>query len=121
MEIVGVIVSVLETQSGTSSSGKEWSKVDFILETEGQYPKKVCITAFGKISNDDNITEGNMVKVAYNLESKEYNNKWYTSVNAWRITGTKGGVESQAVKPEPTSTNSKASDIVSLIDDDLPF
>lgn len=86
MDIKGRIVQVLPLQTGTSKAGKEWSKQDFIIETEDQFPKKVCFTLFGdKVSLLNGISVGTEVEVAFNLESREFNGKWYSNINAWKL------------------------------------
>lgn len=86
LEIVGRVVKILPRQSGTGKNGA-WAKCEFVIETTEQYPKKVCISAWGDKS--DNLEQqcpiGKMVKVAVNIESREFNEKWYTDVRAWRI------------------------------------
>lgn len=87
MEIQGKIVQVLPLQSGVGqASGKEWKKQEYILETlDMQYPKKVCFNLWG-----DNIAKfalqvGEEVTVQIDIESREYNGRWYTDVKAWRV------------------------------------
>ena len=86
MEIIGKVVKILPKQGGVSKNGA-WSKCDFVIETMEQYPRKVCISAWGDKS--DNLEQqcpvGKTVKVAVNIESREFNDKWYTDVRAWRI------------------------------------
>ena len=87
MKIKGTIYNVLPQQSGTGKNGKDWKKSEFILETTDQYPKKIkvsimkpeLIDQFGKLHGGDTI------EVSFNLESREYNTKWYTEVTAWKI------------------------------------
>jgi Domain of unknown function (DUF3127) len=88
MEIVAKLVQVLEVQTGESKAGTPWKKQEFILETEGQYPKKMCMSMMGadKIAAIEGILkEGNMLKVSFDAESREYNGKWYTNLSAWRV------------------------------------
>ena len=47
MEIKGKVVSVLPQQSGTSQAGNQWKKQEFVIETQEQFPKKICMTLFG--------------------------------------------------------------------------
>lgn len=84
MEIQGRIVQVMPTASG-ESRGKTWQRQDFIIETLGQYPKKVCLQLFGDRVNQHPLSIGLDVKVSYDLESREYNGRWYTSVTAWKV------------------------------------
>jgi hypothetical protein len=88
LTIKGVVIHILQEESGTSKAGKEWKKKDFVIETtEDQYPKKVAFTLFGdKIDLLMKISEGQLVDVSFNLESREYNGKWFHNVNAWKIT-----------------------------------
>jgi len=85
LELIGRIENKLPLQSGVSSRG-EWRKQEFIIETQQQYPKKVCISCWGdKIDELEQIQEGESIKVSINIESREYNGRWYTDIKAWRI------------------------------------
>ena len=46
MEITGKIIEILPEQSGESARGP-WRKQEYVLETDGQYPKKICFMAWG--------------------------------------------------------------------------
>lgn len=85
MEIKGTITNILPSVSGMSKAGKEFTKQDFVIQTKETYPKKICITAMNDKVNISNYTEGSEVTVSVNIESREYNGNWYTSVNAWKI------------------------------------
>lgn len=87
LEISGKLIKVLPEQSGVGRNGN-WLKQDFVIETEEQYPKKVCCTVWGdKAEELKKYKEGDNLKVGINIESREYNGKWYTDVKAWRIDG----------------------------------
>lgn len=87
MEITGKIIQVLPKQGGVSkTSGKEWELQAYVLETQEQYPKKVCFELFG----DDRIKANqckldDVVTVSFDIESREFNGRWYTSIRAWRV------------------------------------
>lgn len=87
MEIQGKIVHVLPLQSGVGkASGKEWKKQDYVLETlDLQYPKKVCFNLWGDNIDKFALQEGEEVTVQIDIESREYNGRWYTEVKAWRV------------------------------------
>jgi len=81
-QITGTVVDV-QTKSGTSSQGKEWTKDIIVLQTEGQYPKKVAVTNLnGKIQTPQ---IGENVTISVNIESREYNGTFYTDVQAWKV------------------------------------
>ena len=83
MEIKGKVIAILPIATGQGKNG-EWKSQDFVIETSGTYPKKVCINLYGdKISLIPNIDE--IVNVSVELESREYNGRWFTSVRAWKI------------------------------------
>lgn len=101
MEIKGRIIYVSPLASGTSNTGKQWSKQEYVLETVEQYPKKVHFSMF-----NDNIVqfmEGQSVVIQANIESREFNGKWYTQVTAFRAeldSQPQGG----SITPQPRSS-----------------
>lgn len=84
MEIQGRIVELLKLQSGEGRNGT-WRKQDYIIETPGQYPKKICFNLWGDKIDQFNIAVGDEVKVQIDIESREYNGRWYTDVRAWKV------------------------------------
>lgn len=82
----GKLKEILTPQAGVGKSGKEWNKRDFVIETEGQYPRLICFTLFGdKASILDNINIGATVEVYFNIESKEFNGRYFHNINAWKV------------------------------------
>ncbi|WP_085536982.1 DUF3127 domain-containing protein [Massilibacteroides vaginae] len=86
MEITGKIIAVLPEQGGTSKNGNEWKKQEYVLETYDQYPKKVCFQLFGadRITQAD-IKLGEDVNVFFDIDSREYQGRWYTNISAWKV------------------------------------
>jgi len=85
MEVTGRLIQILPLQSGESKNGV-WKKQDIILElnSDAAYPKKLCVSMWNdKIISD--IMEGSILKVSFEIESREYNNKWYTNIKAWKV------------------------------------
>lgn len=93
MEIKGKIIEILPEQSGTGAKG-EWRKQDFILETQEQYPKKVCIENWNSKVDFSTYTVGSDVVVSINIESREFKGRWYTGVRVWKISKSSGTQES---------------------------
>lgn len=86
MELEAKIIQVLQPQSGTSASGKAWSKIGFVVETGGQYPKKAYFEVFGQDKYSAMpLQVGLDVKISFDIEAHEYNGRWFNSVNAWRV------------------------------------
>lgn len=92
MEIKGKITAILPLQTGTGKSS-EWKKQTAVLETSGDYPKKVAFDCFGDKIKPLKI--GDMVTVSFDIESREFNGKWYTNVNAWKVEGGSGKDEAK--------------------------
>lgn len=119
--IEGKLVQVLAIQEGVSTRGA-WKKQDFIIETAEQYPKKICISCWNEKADElRNFQPNDGMKVAVNIESREYNSKWYTDIKAWRIDAL------GASQPAATPTTSSSSDDITGVSfsnddsDDLPF
>ena len=98
MELEGKIVQINQLQSGQGKNGT-WKKQEYIVETKSQYPKKVCVTVWGDKIDQFALNQNDDVKISIELESREYNGRWYTDVRAWRAEKT-GGAITDAQEPE---------------------
>jgi Domain of unknown function (DUF3127) len=116
MEISGVVVNLLPLQSGQGKNGT-WKKQEFILETPGQYPKKVCMNLWGEKVDEIKISVGDKITASINIESREYNGRWYTDVRAWKVQKDAGGKGGSDVPP-PAEDNFVPDNSGT---DDLPF
>jgi hypothetical protein len=86
MEITGTLIKILPIESGQKNGGGDWSNQTIIVEQEGQYPKPVAVSLFGdKINLLNGIQLNDKLNVSVNVESREYNDKYFTKVNAWKI------------------------------------
>jgi hypothetical protein len=120
MEISGKIIELLPVKSGQSSNG-EWRKQEYILETETQYPKKVCFMAWGDKIDQFNIKQGESLTVSIDLESREYNGRWYTDVKAWKVTHGSADVNSSDTYCSQSNYEPSRGKIGEFINDDIPF
>lgn len=84
MQLVAKLIQILPLQSGMGKNG-EWKKQDVIVETDGQYPKKVCISIWGDKASEAILQVGNVLDISFDVESREYNGRWYTDVKAWKV------------------------------------
>jgi hypothetical protein len=90
MEIKGTVIQLLQLQTGMGKKGP-WKKQEFVIETQAQYPKKVCLSAWGDKVDQYNLAVGDVVNVSVDLESREYNGRWYTEARAWKLDKVGGG------------------------------
>lgn len=110
MKVTGKITKVLDTQKGTSASGKDWQKLSFILETTEDYNNLYCFEVFG----DEKVEQflkynkvGQDVDVSFNVQTNEYKGKYYTSLQSWKIFKAEAAMETLEVAQDEV--------------DDLPF
>jgi hypothetical protein len=126
MNISGKVVQVLPIQTGTSKAGNPWQKQEFVLDQGGQYPRKVCISLFG-----DNVAKipqvGQDVMVSVDIDSREFNGRWYTEIKAWNVV--QAGAQQAAPAPQQVATAPAAAPAQPQpapapqagVADDLPF
>ncbi len=128
MEISGKVIQIIDPVSGTSSKGK-WKKQEVIIEMDEKFNPKLAITNWNDKVDISGLTVGNQVKASVNIESREYNGRWFTEAKMWKI-------ELLDAQTTPTSELSKEENVpvsFSLDDeendpfteeatgDDLPF
>jgi hypothetical protein len=117
LKITGTVQQVLDEASGESRNGP-WRKQEFILETEGQYPKPVCIVVWGDNIDQFGIEQGQRLTASIDIQSREYNGRWYTDVKAWRVERTDEGDGAPPSDPEEPFPEPSFDD---GDDDGLPF
>ena len=124
MEITGKIIAVLPERGGVSKTGNEWKMQEYVLETQEQYPRKMCFNVFGsdKIAQF-NIQAGEELTVSFDINAREYNGRWYNDIRAWKVERGSAAPQMQteaaiinAPKVEVPDFSKSAND-----PDDLPF
>jgi hypothetical protein len=105
MELQGKIIKVLPMQSGTGKTGSEWRKQEFVIETPGTYPKKVALTVWNERTMDlQSLALGQEIKAYIDIESREYNERWYTDIKAWKLEKVlTGAIENQDPSGNPSN------------------
>jgi hypothetical protein len=114
MQLTAKLVQLLPLQTGTGKNG-QWKKQDIIVETDATYPKKICISIWGDKIDAGQLQPGNQLKVDFDVESREYNGRWYTDVKAWKIEVAGPPSQQPGDNPGMPLQNSP------VMDDDLPF
>lgn len=87
LELQGRLLKKLPVQNGRSARG-EWSKQEFLVEyQEGNFPSTACFNVWGmdKVNDLAKFAEGDEIKVSFNINSREFNGKYYTDLRAWKI------------------------------------
>ena len=62
---------------------------EFVITTfDPKYPQDIIFqTTNDKMSILDSIKPGQNVEVSYNLRGREFNGRYYNTLDAWRVTG----------------------------------
>lgn len=128
MEITGKIIAVLPKQSGTSKMGNPWEKQEYVIETFDQYPKKICFQIFGGDRIEQaNIKANDELIVTIDIESREYQGRWYTNISARRVehinTAAAQPADNGMITPEDVTPSAPSTPDFSAGNpvDDLPF
>lgn len=84
MEFEGTVIFELPMAEGIGkNSGRPWKKREWVLETGGgMYPRKVKIQAFNDRADALQLEVGKAYAISIEIESREFNGRWYTDVNA---------------------------------------
>lgn len=132
----GTVIAILPKQTGTNKAGNAWEKQDFVIQTSGQYPKKLCFAVWGDKIAKFQIRDGEEITVFFDVESREYMGKYYTDVKAWNVTkgatanagsaagnfsSGMGDSASSNVNPFASDAPVISADLGNMEEDDLPF
>lgn len=126
LKITGTVVKIGEVVSGQSKAGNQWSKQDFLIETSGEYPKKIKFDVWGKsLELLTPLKVGDVVDVNANAESREWEGKWFTDLKAFGIYKSTQPSNAPAPSYPNTQQTAQASTPVAADmdapDEDLPF
>lgn len=125
--IIVQIEKILDKQTFTSSkTGNVYEKFFFVGKTQAQYPKTIAFSVMGAERFEKlGIVVGKTYNISFDVESREWNGKYYTDITAWKAVCVDGGnapqqASSNVQNPQPqpqaapqTTTNAN--------DDGLPF
>ena len=116
----GTISDMSEVQSGTSQSGKEWQRMNLILDTpgfQGSVYKMVFQVSGDHVKEVSLFNRGDRVEVGFSIYAREWNGKWYNNVDLVKIT-------SQETRQDaPAANRPKAQENLNPADhpEDLPW
>src|SRR5271157_3747818 len=84
MEIEGKLLQLMPVQNISSQKG-QMKKLEFVIEIESKFPRKVCFAMWNDKIDMLKAKAGEKTKVFFDLESREYNGRWYTEAKAWKV------------------------------------
>lgn len=117
-EIEGKLHKKFDTESKTQT----FQAREFVIEVQdGNYPQMVKF----QLTQDrcallDNFEEGQVIKVQFDLRGREWQGKYFTNLNAWRVEAGSGTTDAPAQVSEDFDFPT-VSDEPPQPDNDLPF
>lgn len=118
LEFTGILIHKGDIQSGTSASGKAWSKMSFVVQDDAQYPNSMLFEAFNKTSFVEKVSIGSEVKVKFNALARQYNGNYFNTLSMYSLEVIKWYKEAPVPEREPQRENNPQMDEEQ---DDLPF
>ena len=104
-EIEGLLHKKFETESKSAT----FQAREFVIQTDGQYPQYVKFQLTqDKCALIDSYNEGSKIKVNFDLRGREWNEKYFTNLNAWKVSAAQ---DVAAAMPPPAAGMSDFSGI----------
>lgn len=90
MEIKGKVIVIGELETFKN----DFTKKSIVIETKDKYPQKIQVEFFkDNIDHLYNLMVDDQVTVFFNVRGREYNGKYYVSLEGWRLVN-------ETMKPE---------------------
>lgn len=124
MQVEGKVTWIGEL---SEKSNGTYKSIDFVIETEEQYPQKFVINIFGKGHEQhgfkadrfsDEVQIGQRLTVEFNGRATEYNGKHYNNLSLWNYK--KVGSTPVAAQPAP-ATAAPVIPVEEVDSSELPF
>lgn len=112
--IKGALSKILQIEYGTTKAGDDWRKIQFIVTNNDGYEGREQLYAFQIFGEKyvDNFLkynkEGATVEVKFNIQTNEYQGKYYTNLQAYRVESLKD--EREGVQIAPTEEEQGGTD-----------
>ena len=105
MEFTGKIIAILPPRGGVSkTSGNEWKSQEYVIENHDQYPRKMCFDVFGADKIEQfNIQMGEELTVSFDVDARQWNDRWFNSIRAWKVERVGAGAPMASGSPTSVS------------------
>lgn len=123
MEFTGRIIAILQPRGGVSKSGNEWKAQEYVIEDNGQYPRKMCFDVFGADKIEQfNIQMGEELTVSFDVDARQWQDRWFNSIRAWKVERVNATAPSSGSPvPPPPAPEATPDFLANDTKDDLPF
>ena len=85
MEFEGKVLEILPPTSGQTARGTWERQVVVFEQPNKQYGKEIAVTFMNKAQDVATLRVGESYIVSFDIESRKYQERWYTDVRAWRV------------------------------------
>lgn len=115
-QAIGRLHKIFETEQKSAS----FSVRDFVIETaDDKFPQMIKF----QLTQDrcaliDSYSEGDQICVDFDLRGREWNDKYFTNLNAWRIAAANADGQTSGESSEPAAEPLPESED---FDDEIPF
>ena len=119
-DVTGTIVKIYETET----KGESFRVRDFVIKTidGGQYDNFVKFqTTQDRTAIIDDYSEGDEIKVHFDLRGRQWQDKYFTNLNAWRVEKIGGDAAPRSEAPNFNDVPSASDEPSAEASDDLPF
>ena len=119
-DLTGKVKLIQEPQ--TFASG--FTKREIVVTVEdGKYPQEINLEFLqDKVSLLDEVTEGQEIKVSFDIRGREYNGRYFNNLVGWKLEAGEGATAAPAAAAgddrPPIPDEAEAP---SEVDDDIPF
>jgi single-strand DNA-binding protein len=125
-EIDGIVEKIYDTEQKTDT----FQAREFVIRTEEQYTQYIKFQMTqDKCAMMNNFKEGDRIKVFFDLRGRQWQDKYFTNLNAWKVEamgGEKGASEAAGFPEAPSGfseftspSQGSAQELPEM--DDLPF
>ena len=102
MEFTGKIIAILQPRGGVSKTGNEWKSQEYVIENHDQYPRKMCFDVFGADKIEQfNIQMGEELTVSFDVDARQWQDRWFNSIRAWKVERIAAGAPMAPGAPVP--------------------
>jgi hypothetical protein len=86
MELRGKVIAVMPMVSGQGKNG-EWKRQEYVIEHsfDSQYPRRMAFNLWGENVNRYQLQIGQMIKLDFDIDCREYQGRWFNDIRAWRV------------------------------------
>jgi hypothetical protein len=121
MDITGTVIQILPEQRFNGKNG-EVVKNMFVIEHGGNYKKKAVFSVLGEDKwKQMSVAEGADVQVSFDIDAREWKDRWFGELTAWRVQIVGGQQQQSAVMNAKPVSQSQQEGASGESADDLPF